>query len=201
MHLIYSLLKKKIPTWWYCILAGFKYNKTWSIKGRIYVNRKPWYVKLKYPDECDGTISIGDYFTCNNSLTSNSIGVFQPCFFNVYGGGNISIGDHVGISGCTINSTTKISIGSHTIIGSGCLITDTDSHPISALGRRHGRKAISKPISIGHDVFIGARSVILKGVQIGDCAVVGAGSVVTCNVPSNSIVAGNPAKVIKLIEL
>lgn len=50
---------------------------------------------------------------------------------------------------------------------------------------------------IGRDCFIGARSLILPGVTIGDGAIVGAGSVVTRDVPARSIVAGNPAKVVK----
>lgn len=50
---------------------------------------------------------------------------------------------------------------------------------------------------IGKDCFIGGESIILPGVKIGDGCVVGAGSVVTKDVPSGSIVAGNPAKVIR----
>jgi acetyltransferase-like isoleucine patch superfamily enzyme len=49
---------------------------------------------------------------------------------------------------------------------------------------------------IGRNCFIGGRSLILPGVIIGDSCIVGAGSVVTKSVPANSIVAGNPAKVI-----
>ena len=94
-------------------------------------------------------------------------------------------------------------IGDNTIIGSGCLITDTDSHPILAAERNlpgWPNYTKSKPIVIGKNVFIGARSIVLKGVTIGDGAVVGAGSVVTKDVPANTIVAGNPAKVIKTIN-
>lgn len=63
-----------------------------------------------------------------------------------------------------------------------------------------GQYTKCQPVAIGKNVFIGARSIIMKGVTICDGAVVGAGSVVTKDVPANAIVAGNPAKVIKMIE-
>lgn len=53
------------------------------------------------------------------------------------------------------------------------------------------------PITIGNNVFIGMRSIILPGVTIGDNCVIGAGSVVTRDIPANSIAAGIPAKIIK----
>jgi exopolysaccharide acyltransferase PssR len=50
---------------------------------------------------------------------------------------------------------------------------------------------------IGENCFIGINAMILPGVRIGDQVIVGAGAVVTKDVPANSVVAGNPAKVIK----
>ena len=50
-------------------------------------------------------------------------------------------------------------------------------------------------VSIGDNVFIGARSIVLQGVSIGDGAVIGAGSVVVSDVPANTVAAGNPAVV------
>ena len=86
-------------------------------------------------------------------------------------------------------------------IGSGCLITDTDSHPLSYEDRiaDDKSKTISIPIHILEGSFIGARSIILKGVTIGRHSVVGAGSVVTKSVPDNSVVCGNPAVVVKTL--
>jgi galactoside O-acetyltransferase len=57
------------------------------------------------------------------------------------------------------------------------------------------------PIKIASRSWIGFNAIILKGVTIGENAVVGAGSVVTCDVPPFSVVAGNPAKVIKTLEM
>jgi acetyltransferase-like isoleucine patch superfamily enzyme len=56
---------------------------------------------------------------------------------------------------------------------------------------------ITKPISIGNDVFIGFRTIIMPGVKIGNNVVIGAGSVVTKDIPDNSLAVGNPCKVIK----
>lgn len=88
------------------------------------------------------------------------------------------------------------------LIGSGCLITDTDSHPLNWNDRLRNddSKTKSKPIIIDDNVFIGARSIILKGVTIGSGSVIGAGSVVTQSIPPNVVACGNPAKIIKKLK-
>ena len=58
---------------------------------------------------------------------------------------------------------------------------------------------VKSPVIIEDNVFIGARSIILKGVTIGRNSIVGAGSVVTKSIPSNQIWGGNPAKFIRNI--
>lgn len=187
-----------------CYRSGLPYNSTWKLRGRLYIQKRNVFQRLLHPNEKNGTLVIGNYFSCNNSLKSNSVGIFQPCLFNIFRpGSQILIGDNVGISGSTINASKSIIIGDNTIIGSGCLITDTDSHPISAekrLCKDYYKYTSCKEIKIGKNVFVGARSIIMKGVKIGDGAVIGAGSVVTKDVPENTIVAGNPARIIKKIE-
>lgn len=59
---------------------------------------------------------------------------------------------------------------------------------------------ITKPITIGNDVYIGTNTTILPGVKIGNNVVVGACSVITKDIPDNSVVAGNPARVIKTTD-
>lgn len=201
-----GLIKKWIntaTTYINCIRSGLPFDSSWVIKGKPVLIRMPWYVK-RFRGLTPGRLVIGSKFHCFNFPSSNSIGTIQPCVFN-YARPNslIEIGNNVGITGTTINASVRVSIGDNVMIGSGCLITDTDSHPIKAAERNSPEWdsfTISKPITIGNNVFIGARSIVMKGVTIGDGAVVGAGSVVTKDVPANAIVAGNPAKIIKMID-
>lgn len=149
-----------------------------------------------------GGVIIGKCFNCFNKVDSNSLGLIQPCLFNVvFKGKRIAIGDHVGISVTTLCAVEDILIGNNVMIGSGVIITTTDSHPIHWEARRlNTEPPASAPVIIGDDVFIGARAIILKGVTIGDGAVIGAGSVVTKSIPPRVIAAGNPARIIKEIK-
>ena len=198
---VYWLFTRQLATVWYCLRAGIGYDSSWRFVGVPKVCKRSWFAK-RILGRQGGSIIIGKNFTCLNKVDSNSIGLIQPCFFNyAMDGARLTIGDNVGISGSTINCATSITIGNNTNIGSGCIITDTDSHPIHWMVRRkNAEPAPTKPIIIGDDVFIGARSIILKGVTIGDGAVIGAGSVVTKDVPSRVVACGNPAKVVKAIE-
>jgi len=80
------------------------------------------------------------------------------------------------------------------------LVVISSSHPLDYRLRRNRGPVISKPVKIGNDVFIGAGVTILPGVTIGDKAVIGAGSVVTKDVAPETVVAGNPAKLIKKLN-
>lgn len=199
MRQIYRFLIQIIPTIWWCLLSGMKYQRGWRVKGRVRIIKKSWFTCLML-HESNGTLIIGKNFACNNKVTSNSIGLIQPCVFNIsLAGSKLEIGDNVGISGSTICASNSVTIGNNVLIGSGCLITDTDAHPIDWRDRREGynEKTGIAPVKIGNDVFIGARCIILKGVTIGDRSVIGAGSVVVKDVPADCIVAGNPAKIVK----
>nr|WP_239472900.1 DapH/DapD/GlmU-related protein [Bacteroides caecigallinarum] len=81
---------------------------------------------------------------------------------------------------------------------------DTDCHCVNYLSRRDpkidGPQCGSSPIVIEDDVLIGTRCIILKGVTIGARSIIAAGSVVTKSIPSDSIAAGNPAKVVRILK-
>ncbi|MEY4572060.1 MAG: hypothetical protein RLZ10_1286, partial [Bacteroidota bacterium] len=78
---------------------------------------------------------------------------------------------------------------------------DTDFHSLKASDRLNKEldtsNTITKPVTIGDNVFIGAHTTILKGVSIGNNSIIGACSVVTKSIPDNEIWAGNPASKIR----
>lgn len=70
---------------------------------------------------------------------------------------------------------------------------------MEAVGRQE-MLAIAKLVTIGDSVWIGGNVTVLMGVTIGKNAVIGAGTIVTCDVPENAVVVGNPARIVKYIE-
>lgn len=116
----------------------------------------------------------------------------------------LTIGDNSGMNGAMIYCSKSITIGDNVKIGGGTRISDSNHHSLDYLLRRDAKKdaanAMSSPVTIGNDVFIGANCYIGKGVTIGDRAIIAAGSVVIKSVPSDEIWGGNPAKFIKQIR-
>lgn len=118
--------------------------------------------------------------------------MFAGSYIRVINGGTLII--HGGF----INEDTQITCGDLIEIGGGCtigrdvIIRSYDGHEIVG-----NKNKVAMPIHIGNHVWIGQRAIILKGVTIGDGAIIAAGSIVTKDVPAHSVVAGNPAKVIK----
>lgn len=197
-----NLQKIQVKTLINCLRSGLPFDKTWNLSGHIVVIRRSRFSQLIHSTK-SGHIIIGKHFICANKIRANSIGLIQPCVFNISTpNSKIVIGDNVGISGSTINATKSITIGNNVLIGSGCLITDTDSHPLHWEDRlrNDNTKTKSAPIRIEDNVFIGARSIILKGVTIGEGSVIGAGSVVSQDVPPFVVVCGNPAKIVKSLK-
>jgi acetyltransferase-like isoleucine patch superfamily enzyme len=153
-----------------------------SINGKILIKNK-------------GHITLGSNVLINNSSTFNEVGISHPTILCTQNkDATIEIGNNVGISGSSIVAAKSITIGDRVLIGGGVGIWDTDFHPLDPIKRNEDptRDAVSLPIHIGNDVFIGARSIILKGVTIGNNVVIGAGSVVSKDVPEGTIAYGNP---------
>lgn len=116
-------------------------------------------------------------------------------------------------SSAILDCAVSINIGEDVLIAYGVMVVDSDNHSISYSirkkdlanwkmdGSHDWNTTVSKPVVIGRGVWIGAKSIILKGVTVGEGSVVGAGSVVTRDVPPYTIVAGNPARIIREIPL
>ncbi|HEU4776177.1 MAG TPA: acyltransferase [Telluria sp.] len=92
-----------------------------------------------------------------------------------------------------------ISIGNNVHIVSGCNFINHDGG-VLILRHRFPDLEITKPIRIGNNVYIGINCTILPGVTIGDNVIIGAGAVVTRDIPSGSVAAGIPARVIKTLD-
>ena len=119
-----------------------------------------------------------------------------PPFYTT-GGENIRLGRNVFINqNCTLYDLGGIDIGDDVMIGPNVSLI-TSSHPLEPSQRR--AFVVAKPIVIERNVWIAAGATIIGGVTIGENSVVAAGSVVTHDVPPNSLVGGNPARLIRTI--
>ncbi len=123
--------------------------------------------------------------------------IWSP-FYCSYGK-NTSLGNNVFINYmCTILDNNEVRIGNHVMIGPAVQIY-TAAHDLIAETRIQGWE-VAKSIEIEDNVWIGGGAILLPGVKIGRNAVVGAGAVVSRSVPANTVVAGNPARVIRKVE-
>ena len=109
---------------------------------------------------------------------------------------HIEIGNNCRINGAYIHSQKKIVIGNNCVIAAGVNIFDSNGHVVKSNDRTRGRD-IAQELIIGNNVWIGVNAIILKGTVIGDNSVIAAGSVVKGIFPNNSIIMGNPSKLIK----
>ncbi|WP_434635983.1 maltose O-acetyltransferase [Klebsiella sp. I138] len=98
---------------------------------------------------------------------------------------------------CVMLDVCPIHIGDNCMLAPGVHIY-TATHPLDAAERNSG-KEYGKPVTIGHNVWIGGRAVINPGITVGDNAVIASGAVVVKDVPANAVVGGNPAQIIKML--
>lgn len=148
-------------------------------------------------------IFIGERAVLCSHSKGTALGVSRPVILRTLADGALlAIGDDCGASGAVICAAQSVRIGDRCLIGAGVKIFDTDFHPQSPANRRYARPdwpRISKPVTIGDDVFLGTGAIICKGVAIGDGSIVAAGSVVVSSVTAGTIVAGNPARPVKVL--
>lgn len=181
---------------WNKMLNGEEYDATHQgLRDLLRQTRlKVWKFNNLRPDQTDEMNdilkdlfgSIGERFIIN-----------QP--FRCDYGCNIYLGEDCFINfNCTILDEAKVTIGDNAFLGPNVSIY-TACHPLE-VDKRNQFIEWAEPVTIGNNVWIGGDVSILPGVSVGDNVVIGAGSVVTKSFPSNVVIAGNPARIIKEIS-
>jgi acetyltransferase-like isoleucine patch superfamily enzyme len=131
--------------------------------------------------------------------------------FDVGPDGSVDVGQYALLNSVQIICDGRLEIGDHALLSWNVLIMDSYREPLGPEARlRHlaelgsGRspsfRAQVRPVRIGPNTWIGFDSCILPGVTVGEGSVVGARSVVTASVPPYTVVAGNPARVVRLLD-
>lgn len=171
-----------------------------QLNGLLLLNSLPIVTLAK-----NSVIELGDKVVLCSESRSTDLGVSRPVILRTLRpNARISIGNSSGLSGTVICAAVEVVIGAECLFGANVTIVDTDFHALKPLNRRFNNnpeEIAASPVNIADNVFVGTGSMILKGVSIGRNSVVGAGSVVTKDVPENVIVAGNPARIVKSLEV
>ena len=181
---------------WDKMISGEEYDATHSgLRDLLQQTRmKLWEFNSLHPDQTEQMNEIlrGLFGSIGKRFIIN-----QP--FKCDYGCNIFLGEDCFINfNCTILDEAKVIIGDNAFLGPNVSIY-TACHPIEP-ERRNQFKEWAEPVTIGNNVWIGGDVTILPGLTIGDNVTIGAGSVVTKSIPSNVVIGGNPAKIIKKIN-
>jgi acetyltransferase-like isoleucine patch superfamily enzyme len=99
---------------------------------------------------------------------------------------------------CTISAYQHIAVGRECIIADRVMMIDFDHGMVEVERPIRAQGIYKRDVKVGHNVWIGYGACILRGVTVGDNSVVGTSSVVTADVPSNAVVGGIPAKLIRM---
>lgn len=166
------------------------YGKNLKICGKVYLRLNSI-----------NSIELGNNVSLSARYLTNPLGT-SPIMLECIENGSIKIGDNSGMTSVLISSRSSVKIGENVNIGGNSKIFDHDFHSTSYLERRKGGNDFGNvktaAVVIEDDVFIGCDSIILKGVHIGARSIIAAGSVVSCkHIPPDSLVFGNPARVMK----
>ncbi|HWL54401.1 MAG TPA: acyltransferase [Chthoniobacteraceae bacterium] len=142
------------------------------------------------------------------------VSCYAGCSFSIGMEGRCTVGDYTLLNGALIMAEERIEIGSYCLISWNVGIADSDFHPLDPALRRQDALALApfaenrpprpkietRPVVIEDNVWIGMGAVILKGVRIGENSVVAAGAIVTRDVAPNTVVGGNPARLLKTLQ-
>jgi acetyltransferase-like isoleucine patch superfamily enzyme len=125
-------------------------------------------------------------------------GIYAGCQFEVGPAGQVEIGDYCTLVGATIATRERLIIGNYTFIAHDVVLADAfcSVPPTSSQPLPPWAASDTPAISLGDDVWIGARAVLLKGAHLGNGVIVGAGAVVDFAAPPYAVVAGNPGQIV-----
>ncbi len=164
---------------------------TGYLKGLLFAPRLAEFVPIRvhgWPKliRRHGTVRIGERTTIWPGVKLTSLGrdPAQPARLTI--GSRCSVGDRTQIHCCQ-----QVQIGDYVLISWDVNILENNFHTTTDGG------IVSAPVIIEDRVWIGCRALILSGVTIGEGSVIAAGAVVSKDVPAGSLVAGNPARVIR----
>jgi acetyltransferase-like isoleucine patch superfamily enzyme len=170
--------------------AGYFLRPQLERLGRGCTFMKPWYVEV-----FGGPIRIGDY---THVIATPDKRVRLTVWSNLEGEGRIEIGNYCLVCpGVRISAGREIIIEESVMMAQGAFITDSDWHGVYNRSLSVGK---SGPVRVERNAWIGDSAIVTKGVTIGRNSIVGAGAVVVRDVPSNVVVAGNPAVIVKELE-
>lgn len=186
------------------IYKKYKYRKLTKCENFKIKNLSLFFPKISFSKNVNpSTIS----FLSETTSLIRGVIVFEKNYSKISFGNNTAIN-----GGSLISIANTIIIGSNVLISYDCVLSDHDGHSLNPLIRENDLPILlngnSKswenvnisPIIIEDNVWIGARSIILKGVTIGRNSIIAAGSVVTKSILPNTLVGGNPAKEIKKLN-
>jgi acetyltransferase-like isoleucine patch superfamily enzyme len=197
------------------LVASLESTILWEASLKIAILRL---LRLIYPVRCElvsplstivNTARIRNGRGCSLTIGSNSYINARIVFERP--GAKVSIGSRTFIGGSDLIAAENISVGDDVLVSWDVTIVDHSSHSLDfekrkddVMSWRGGKKdwqhVPTSPIVIGNKAWIGFGATILKGISIGEGAVVGAKSVVTQDVEPWTIVAGNPARMIRRLE-
>jgi NDP-sugar pyrophosphorylase family protein len=150
--------------------------------------------------ERQGRLRLGDRVSLVSTPLLATLGTSGPCVLrSMKPDAWIDVGDDCGFTGVVILAGNGITIGKRVLCGPGVVITDSQGHPMLPVERRYltARRSPDNEITIGDDVFLGLRTIVLPGVTIGAGSVVVAGSVVSRSIPAGVIAGGSPARAVR----
>tara|TARA_B100001059_G_scaffold234738_1_gene278081 strand:- start:2986 stop:3558 length:573 start_codon:yes stop_codon:yes gene_type:complete len=173
-------------------------NDNIILRGKLKIKNKPIIHILN-----GSSLTIGNNVLLNSKNSKYHVNMFAP--IKIYldrVGAEIKIGDNTRIHGTCLHAYKSIEIGSNCLIAANCQIFDSSGHDtfLNKPYERISSNGIVKPILIGNNCWIGTSTIILPGTVLGDNCVVAAGSIVKGVFKENSLIGGNPAKLINLIK-